>query len=158
MSSWTDPLTGLRWDRYQQYAAPLGVFVDGAQLIVISSGSRVVDESGSHYPDLRVTTKPALSPTQAVSAAAANSPASSDEQHASVAVTRSAQLRVDPATGRQFYRVTSAAPGYLLYQDIDANSGALLRVVERPRDGQSSNRHRRQERHQAPWRRRPDRI
>ena len=126
VSSWTDPLTGLRWDRYQQYAAPLGVFVDGAQMIVIRDGAHVIETTGTHYLGLRVATAPALSAAQAIASAAAQTTQAQTADRSGVAPARSAQLRVDPATTRQFYRVTSAAPGYVLYQDIDANTGAVL--------------------------------
>lgn len=119
VSSWTDPLTGLVWDRYQQYAAPLDVYVEGGQLTIIRRGSRVVAQSGAYYPTLRVTSRPALSPIQATASAA---------MAADTAPARSTQLRVDPATGMQFYRVTTAAPGSVTYQDIDANTGAVLQT------------------------------
>jgi Zn-dependent metalloprotease len=120
-------LTGLVWDRYQQYAAPLNVFVDGGQMTVIHDGSQVVGISGVHYAGLTVTTTPELSPSQAVASASLQTNPSVDSTgSASVATMRSAQLRVDPATGRQFYRVTSAAPGEVTYQDVDANTGAVL--------------------------------
>jgi len=128
VSTWTDPLTGLVWDRYQQYAAPLNVFVDGGQMTVIHKGAQVVGVTGAHYVDLKVTTRPTLSPTQAVVSAAAQRTDAADGTANAVATTRAAQLRVDPATGRQFYRVTSAAPGVVTYQDVDANTGAVLKT------------------------------
>ena len=78
--TWTDPLTGLVWDRYQQYAAPLNVFVDGGQMTVIHNGSQVVSVSGSHYAGLTVTSKPQLSPSQAVASASTQATPSVDWQ------------------------------------------------------------------------------
>jgi len=129
VSSWTDPLTGVVWDRYQQYAAPMNVFVDGGQMTVIHKGAQVVGMTGAHYAELRVTSKPALSPSQAVASAAARVAQPVDghsSDDAAVAMTSAAQLRVNPTTGRQFYRVMSAAPGIVTYQNVDANTGAVL--------------------------------
>ncbi len=126
VSSWTDPLTGLRWDRYQQYAAPLNVFVDGGQMAVVHDGAKVVQVTGEHYDTLRVTTAPRLSSAQVIASASAASPANLDPGQTPKALSHSAQLRVDPTTGNLFYRVASHAPGYLLYQNVDANTGAVL--------------------------------
>ena len=113
--------------------------------------------TGAHYASLRVTTQPALSPGQAVVSASAQSLPSVDGPGApSVAMNRSAQLRVDPQTGRQFYRITSAAPGDVTYQDVDADSGAVLQTWTGI-DGCTVG-HRRQDGHQDAWRRLVDRC
>ncbi len=126
VSTWRDPLTGLDWDRYQQYAAPLNVFVNGGQMIVIRNGNRVVRTAGAHFAGLRVTSQPRLTANEAISSAVAQAPRLDTSGTSTQSLSYEAQLRVEPSTGRQFYRVKSAAPGTLLYQDIDANTGAVL--------------------------------
>src|SRR5204862_960887 len=93
VNSWTDPLTGFVWDRYQQYAAPLDVYVDGAQMTVIRRGAQVVETSGVHYAGLRVATLPRLSPAQAIATGAAQDLQVADGSASPIAPGRSAQLR-----------------------------------------------------------------
>jgi Zn-dependent metalloprotease len=130
--TWTDGATGLSFERYQQYAAPLGVYVDGAELTIARRDAQTVLVIGKHYPALRVSSVPVVSPSRAMAIASGTVARVAATQDATVgtgsarSLVQAAQLRVDPDTNRQFYRVQSAAPGILVYHDVDAQSGAIL--------------------------------
>jgi bacillolysin len=124
ISTWTDAQTGLTYSRYQQYAAPLKVFVDGGQITVVRRGERQLLVIGKHYPALRVANAPALTPAQAISKLAASAPASLGASRA--ALTYTTDLRVDPETAHLSYRIAAAAPGALTYFDLDANTGTVI--------------------------------
>ena len=98
--TWLDPATGLDFERYQQYAAPLGVFVNGAQLTVVRRGTQPVLVIGNYFPDLRVTRAPALSPAQAISIASADRADSANASPGSSSpLTYRTELRIDPVSG-----------------------------------------------------------
>ena len=129
--SWRDQSAGLTFSRYQQYAAPLGVYAKGAQLTVASRGARQMLVIGSHYPDLRVAGRAMLSAQQAIGRAAADRRLVRDllpEQAA--LLRRRAELRVEPETGRLFYLVESGSPGVHTFHEIDAQSGAVIDAWE----------------------------
>jgi len=130
--TWLDPATGLDFERYQEYAAPLEVFVDGAQLTVVRRGAQPVLVIGNYFPNLRVTRAPALSSAQAISIASADrANGASASPGSSSPLTYRTELRIDPATDRQFYRVAASAPATLVYHDIDADTGRHASVLER---------------------------
>ena len=125
--SWPDSLTGLTFERYQQYAAPLNVLVEGAQLTVVRRGQKAVLVVGNHYPGLRVTQQPALRPLQAISIAAAHADAIPEAVIPPGGELRhTTQLRVDPDSGALFYLVQSTGAGTRLFQQINANSGLVI--------------------------------
>jgi len=121
--SWHDPLSGLTFDRYQQFAAPLGVYVDDAQLTVVRRAQTHVLVVGAHYPNLRVSLRPALGAAQAIVRARLDDRLSAPAEER---VARRAELRLDPESGRQFYLVESGAPGVHQFHEVDAQSGAVL--------------------------------
>ncbi|MDL2335751.1 MAG: M4 family metallopeptidase [Chloroflexota bacterium] len=112
---------------YQQYAAPLGTLVDGGQVTVVSRDGKQLLVGGAYYPGLRSTSAPALSVAAALNIAAQVRGGLLDLPDAIRGfATRRTDLRLDPLTGRPFYRVATAAPGNNGYQEIDAQSGELL--------------------------------
>ena len=127
VSSWHDARFSLDYRRYQQYAAPLGTFVDDAQLTVVSRAGEQLIVGGAYYPAARSIRPPALSVANAL-AVAADERGGLNELPQSVRglATRRAHLRLDPESGSLFYLVATGAPGANRYQQIDAHTGELL--------------------------------
>jgi bacillolysin len=117
VSSWTDAAHGLKYTRYQQFARPFGVHVDGAQLTVVKRGGRQVLVIGSHHAGLRVIALPAIK------AAAARMIAAAGVENL---VTQRSELRFDPASGRLFHLVESGGPGVALFHQVDAQTGVVI--------------------------------
>ena len=126
-SSWHDSRFGLDYARYQQFAAPLRTYVEGAQLTIVRRGDEQVLVIGAHHPGLRVDRAPLIDGAAAIDRAAADALRSEAlPRHVAGLVKRQAQLRVDPDTGRLFYLVSSGAPGVNLFHEIDAQTGAVI--------------------------------
>ena len=122
-----DSKFNLDYVSYQQYAAPLGTLVDGGQVTVVSRDGQQLLVGGAYYPGLRSKGAPALSAAAALNFAAQVRGGLSDLPDAVRGfATRRTDLRLDPHTGRLFYRVATAAPGNNGYQEIDAQTGELL--------------------------------
>ncbi len=124
--TWRDPRSGFVFERYQQVVQPFAE-VDGAQLTVVRDGSQQVLVLGAHYPGISAVNSVELSPTEAASRAepeAVNSARA--EQPPITGLEQSPQLRLDPSTGRLFYRVESTAPGIRTFHDVDAQTGAVI--------------------------------
>ncbi len=127
ISSRTDRAAGLTFERYQQFAAPLGVHVEGAQLSVVRRANKVVLVMGKHFPGLRALVRPTVAAVRATNVAAANAPRIADVHIRAVdLVTRRAQMRINPDTQRVFYLVESAAPGVRVFTEVDAQSGSII--------------------------------
>ena len=127
IGSRTDPRTGLVFERYQQFAVPLGVHVDGAQLAVVRRNGEPVLAIGNHYPGLRTQVRPTVAPAAASAIAARNAGRVAGVRlDPSELVTRRTQLRLDPETRRLFHIVESAAPGVRVFHEIDAASGEII--------------------------------
>ncbi|MEP7159295.1 MAG: M4 family metallopeptidase [Chloroflexota bacterium] len=116
-SSWSDSTHDLVYTRYQQFARPFGVHVDGAQLTVVKRDGRQVLVIGSYYAALRVFALPSISALRASAIAAAGIDIAHDQR---------SELRFDPAAGRLFYRVESGAAGVALVHEVDATTGKVL--------------------------------
>ena len=127
VSSRTDRSSGLTFERYQQFAAPLDVQVDGAQLSVVRRGDKVVLVIGKHYPDLRAIVRPSVATLRAAAAAAVNAPrvARVNIRPAEL-TTRRSEMRINPETARIFYLVESVAPGVRVFTEVDAQSGNVI--------------------------------
>ncbi|HEY8135821.1 MAG TPA: M4 family metallopeptidase [Candidatus Limnocylindrales bacterium] len=126
-SSRHDSKFNLDYVSYQQYAAPLGVLVQGGQVTVVSRDGKQLLVGGAYYPGLRSAVSPALSAGRALTIAADVRGGLIDLPDAvRQLATRRTSLRLDPTTGRLFYLVATAAPANNMYQRIDAQSGELL--------------------------------
>lgn len=122
-----DSKFNLDYVSYQQYAAPLGTLVDGGQVTVVSRDGKQVIVGGAYYPGLRSSRAAGLSVARALSIAADLRGGLNDIPDAiRQLATRRTSLRLDPTTGRLFYLIATAAPANNMYQQIDAESGALL--------------------------------
>ena len=125
--TWREPGSGLDFTRYQQFAAPLNVHVEGAQLTVVRRGEKTMLVIGAHFPGLKVAQAPALSAGAAAGRAATDRALLGPAALArSALLTRRAELRLEPGSGRLFYLVESGAPGIHLIHKIDAQTGALI--------------------------------
>jgi len=127
ISSRTDRAAGLTFERYQQFAKPLGVYVDGAQLSVVRRGDKVELVIGRHYPDLRAVLRPSIAASRAATAAAVNAPTVADTRvRPSDLATRRLEVRINPDSRRMFYLVESVAAGVRVFTEVDAQTGAVL--------------------------------
>jgi Zn-dependent metalloprotease len=127
IGSRTDPRTGLVFERYQQFAAPLDVLVDGSQLAVVRRDGEPVLTIGNHYPGLRVQLRPTVAAAAASAIAARNvGRVAGVRLDPSALVTRHTQLRLDPETRQLFHLVESAAPGVRVLHQIDAVTGDII--------------------------------
>jgi Zn-dependent metalloprotease len=122
-----DSKFNLDYVSYQQYAAPFGTLVDGGQLTVVSRAGNQLIVGGAYYPGLRSERSAGLSMARALSIAADLRGGLIDlPEPIRQLASRRASLRLDPATGRLFYLIATAAPANNMYQQLDAQSGALL--------------------------------
>lgn len=123
----TDPRTGLVFERYQQFAVPLGVPVDGAQLAVVRRNGEPVLAIGNHYPGLRAQLRPTVAASAAAAIAGRNAGRVAGARlDPATLTTRRTELRLDPDTRRLFHLVESAAPGVRVFTEIDAATGAII--------------------------------
>ena len=82
---------------------------------------------GAYYPGLRSTDAPKLTLSDVLNVAATLRGGLVDlPDYLRAFATRRTDLRLDPLSGRPFFRVATAAPGANGYQNIDAFSGELL--------------------------------
>ena len=126
-SSWHDSKFNLDYKRYQQYAAPRGTYVDGAQVTIVSRAGKQLIVAGAYYAGAHSARSPGLSVSAALAfAASARGGLTSLPDLIRPYATRRTDLRLDPATGRLFYLVATAAPANNGYQEVDAQSGELL--------------------------------
>lgn len=126
VASWTDQAHDLEYTRYQQFARPFGVHVDGAQLTVVKRGARQVLVIGSHFAGLRVIALPSINALRAIAIAAATSERFDVPPDVAELLTHRTELRFDPVRGRLFQRVESGAPGVALFHEVDAQTGAVI--------------------------------
>jgi bacillolysin len=125
--SWHNAEFNLDYVSYQQYAAPLGTLVEGAQVTIVSRDGNQLIVGGAYYPGVRSVSAPRLSAAQALEIAANLRGGLIDlPSLVRSLATRRTDLRLDPLTGRPFYRISTAAPGANSYQQVDAQSGELL--------------------------------
>ncbi|MEA2677174.1 MAG: hypothetical protein QOJ81_1315 [Chloroflexota bacterium] len=126
-SSWHSSKLNLDYVRYQQFAAPFGTYVDGAQVTVVRRDNEQLIVGGAYYPGLRSVRAPLLSVTEALKIAADARGGLIDLPDLIRGLaTQRANLRLDPETDRPFFLVATAAPANNRYQQIDALSGELL--------------------------------
>ncbi len=125
--TWRDERNGLMYERYQQHAQTFGALVEGAQLTVVRRAGSVALVIGAHYPSVAVSNRLLLDGPRAIGRALLNRTLLGNlAEPVRAALTSRTELRVDPTTGRLYYRVESGAPGVHVIQNIDAETGAVL--------------------------------
>ncbi len=125
--TWRDGGRDLIYSRYQQYARPLNVLVEGGQLTVVRRGARIELVIGAHYPSVEISNRLLVDGARAAVRALGNRTLFGNvPQVVRNAIVSRTELRLDPETGRLFHRVASGAPGLYVINEIDAETGAVL--------------------------------
>ncbi|GAA0784215.1 M4 family metallopeptidase [Marinobacterium sediminicola] len=107
---------GLSFERYQQYHGNARVL--GGQITLYRNPSTEVEPViGAHYPKVLPVNRVGISRAQAMAAV---------DPDIGPDLDRRAELMIDPASGRYFYRIESRRPNSRWVHWIDAGSAAVL--------------------------------
>jgi bacillolysin len=130
------PALDLSVERYQQTVTSHRAAVEGGQLSVYRRDGVAVLVIGAHYPAARARNRLLIDERRASAAAAADRrleggrPDRPRLPGADAGPERSASLRLDPASGRLFYRVETRAPGVREMHWVDAESGQVFHALD----------------------------